>query len=83
MEIQIRKRDGRLEPYQRKKLVKSMTAAGASPQVAGSIASEIEQWMPKVAIEGVVQSSTIREKVLQLLKPQDLKSALAFEQYKK
>lgn len=80
--IQVRKRDGTLENFEMEKLEKSIRAADAGSETAHSIASEIEKWLPKVATNNIVQSSTLRGKILQLLRPQNPKAALSFEQYK-
>ncbi len=81
--IQVRKRDGSLENFEMEKLEKSLKAADTCSETARSIASEIEKWLPKVATNNIVQSSALREKVLELLRPQNPKAALDFEQYKK
>lgn len=41
--IQVVKKDGKTEPFQRQKIIKSCTAAGAPADVAASIADEIEK----------------------------------------
>ncbi len=81
--IKVRKRDGSLEPFKREKTIESMEAAGASPEAAESITSEVEEWLIKAATNKIVQSSAIRKRVLELLRPQDPKAALNFERYKK
>ncbi len=83
LSTKVRKRDGDLEKFEREKVIKSITSAGASPAEAESIASEIEKWIQKTSTNETVQSSSIRKKVLELLRPQNPKAALDFEQYKK
>ncbi len=83
LSTKVRKRDGNLAKFEREKVKKSITSAGGSPAEAESIASEIEKWIQKTSINGTVQSSSIRKKVLELLRPQNPKAALDFEQYKK
>jgi len=43
MAIQVVKRDGKTEPFQRQKIVKACTAVGAPADVAASIADEVEK----------------------------------------
>lgn len=43
MAVQVVKKDGKTEPFQRQKIVKSCTAVGAPADVAASIADEIEK----------------------------------------
>jgi len=61
--IMVKKRDGRKEPFVAEKIVVSAIKAGAPPDVARSIAREIELH----AIEGV-PAKEIRGKVLGMLK---------------
>jgi len=57
--VQVVKKDGKTEPFQRQKIVKACTAAGAPSDVAASVADEIE----KSAHEQMT-TSEIRTKVL-------------------
>ena len=43
MAIQVVKKDGKAEPFQRQKIVNSCTAVGAPADIAASIADEIEK----------------------------------------
>ena len=43
MVIQVVKKDGKIEPFRRIKIVKSCTSVGAPADVAASIADEIEK----------------------------------------
>lgn len=58
MAIQVVKRDGKAEPFQRQKIVKACTAVGAPADVAASIADEVEKsardQMPTSEIKAMV-----------------------------
>ena len=58
MAIQVVKRDGKTEPFQRQKIVKACTAVGAPADVAASIADEVEKsardQMPTSEIKSMV-----------------------------
>ena len=43
MAVQVVKKDGKAEPFERQKIVKSCTAVGAPADVAASIADDIEK----------------------------------------
>ena len=82
-ELKVRKRDGRIEDFMRDKVAASVRKAGASPEVAESIGIQVESWAGDAATEGVIKSSEIRTKVLELLRPLNPKAATAYETYKK
>ncbi len=58
MAIQVAKRDGKTEPFQRQKIVNACTAVGAPADVAASIADEVEKsardQMPTSEIKAMV-----------------------------
>ena len=81
--MQVKKRDGRLEDFDREKIIQSVMAAGLMEEEAESLASEVEVWVGEVAEEGVVSTLKIRDKVLELLRGRDPESATRFEEYKK
>ncbi len=59
---QVVKKDGKTEPFQRQKIVKSCTSAGAPADVAASIADEIEK-----SARDQMPSSEIRKMTLERL----------------
>ncbi len=81
--MQIKKKDGRLEDFDRGKISRGIVAAGASQEIGDTIATEVESWTDKVATDGVVSGIQIRDKVLELLQVQDPTAATSFEQYQK
>ena len=81
--MQVRKRDGRLEEFDRGKIYSGVVAAGLSEDGAESLASEVETWASTAAEEGVVSVFKVRDKVLELLRARDPEAAINFEEYKK
>lgn len=82
-ELQVKKKDGGVEPFMREKLSGSLVKSGATPDQAESITSQVESWVPSVAEEGVVPSSTIREKVSELLGAENPAAAENYSTFKK
>lgn len=62
MAVQVVKKDGKTEPFQRLKIVKACTAVGAPADVAASIADEIEK-----AARDQMPTSEIRATILDRL----------------
>ena len=80
MAIQVVKRSGKTEPFQRQKIVRSCTTAGAPADVAASIADEIEK-----SARDKMPTSEIRAMVLQRLgeiRPEWVKNWEKYEQTK-
>lgn len=82
MPIKVEKKDGRLEDFDRNKVSNGIVKSGASAAEAESIADQIETWAQSAAMAGVVKSSAIRTKVLELLRSVNPEAAAAFEAYK-
>lgn len=83
MPIKVKKKDGRLEDFDRNKVSGGVIKSGASPEEAKNIAAQIETWAQSAAVDGVIKSSDIRPKVLELLRSVNPKAAATFEAYKK
>ncbi len=83
MPIKVEKKDGRLEDFDRNKISGGVVKSGVSFEEAESIATQVETWVQSAALDGVVQSSDIRTKVLELLQPIDPEAAVSFKTYKK
>jgi len=83
MPIKVQKKDGRLEDFNRHKVSAGMVKSGASFEEAENIATHVENWAQKTAINGVVQTNEIRAKVLEILRSVNPEAAAAFEAYKK
>ncbi|OGM05576.1 hypothetical protein A2715_05840 [Candidatus Woesebacteria bacterium RIFCSPHIGHO2_01_FULL_39_32] len=83
MEIQVRKRDGNLEPWSYDKLVAAIGKAGIPVQEAEEIASSVQSWAQQSAVDGNIDSTQIRDKVIEALKSQFPSESRNFETYKK
>lgn len=81
--MQVEKKDGRLEDFERGKISRGIVAARASQETADAIAAEVENWAAGVATDEVISTAEIREKVLELLRTQDPAAVTNFEQYQK
>jgi transcriptional regulator NrdR family protein len=78
--VQVVKKSGKAEQFQRQKIVKSCTAAGAPADVAASIADEIEK-----AARDQMSTNEIRTMVLQKLgkiRPEWVKNWEKYDQTK-
>ena len=82
-ELQVRKKDGSVEPFLRDKIYNGVVKSGGTPDQADKVVADIEAWAPSVAAEGIINSSDIRIKVLELLKMENPAAAEQFETYKK
>ena len=83
MEVQVKKKDGQLEAFDRSKIINGLVKSGASSEEAESIASQIETWAQAAAADGVVDSSDIKIKLLELLEIANPEAATSFRAYKK
>lgn len=83
MELQVQKKDGRLEAFDRTKVLSGIVKSGASREEAESIATQIETWAQATAQNGVIGSLEIRGKALEILQSVNPKAAASFESYQK
>lgn len=81
--MQVQKRDGSLEEFDRSKISGGVVKAGTTPDQAESITTQVETWAQGAAVDGVVMASGIRMKVLELLRTVNPEAAAVFEAYKK
>ncbi len=81
--MQVKKKDGRLEDFDRGKISRGIVASGASQETADAIATEVENWAAGAATDETIAAAEIRNKVLELLRAQDPAAATNFEQYQK
>jgi len=81
--VQVQKKDGRLEEFDRNKLKQSILAAGANESEAESVTAQIEAWAPTMAVNNAVHSQVIRAKAIELLKIANSAAAKTYEEYKK
>ena len=83
MEIQVRKRDGNLEPWSFDKLVAAIGKAGIAVQEAEQIAGSVQSWAQQAAQDGNIESTQIRDKVIEVLTKDYPVESRSFEIYKK
>ena len=83
MELQIQKKDGRLEAFDRNKVLAGIVKSGALTEEAESITVQIETWAQDAAQNGVIGVLEIRGKVLEILRSVNPEAAARFESYQK
>lgn len=83
MEIKVQKKDRRLEDFDRNKVLNGIIKSGATPEQAERVTGQVEVWAPGAAVNGVIKSSGIKVKVLELLRSVNPEAAATFETYKK
>ena len=81
--MQIKKRDGSLEEFDREKIFRGAVAAGLAEEDATPLALAVEAWAGGVAEGTVASTLEVRNKVLELLREKDSEAAARFEEYKK
>ena len=83
MPLKVEKKDGTQEDFDRNKVASGIVKSGAASDVAENVASQVESWANTSAVAGVVRSSDIRAKLLELLRVSNPVVASAFEAYQK
>ena len=83
MPIKVKKKDGRLEGFDRTKISGGVIKSGVSSEEAEKITAQIETWVQSAAVDGIIKSSDIRIKALELLRLVNPKAATTFEAYRK
>ena len=83
MPIKVQKKDGRLEDFDRSKVSGGIVKSGATSEQAENVAAQVENWAQTATTNGVINSVTVREKVLELLRSVNPEVAVSFEAYRK
>lgn len=83
MPIKVQKKDGQLEDFDRNKVFGGVIKSGGTPEEAENVTKQVEVWTQTVAVGGMIKTSEIRTKVLELLRPLNAQVASSFEAYKK
>jgi len=81
--FKVQKKNGQLEDFERNKIVNGLLKSGATENEAEEIATEVENWLPTVAENGIVKTADIRIKVLEVLRNINPLAADNFENYQK
>lgn len=83
MPIKVQKKDGQLEDFDRNKIIQGIIKSGATPEQAETVTSQIEVWVQSAAVEGVIVSGELRNKVFEFLRAVNPEAAASFEAYRK
>ena len=80
--LQIQKKDGSSQDYDRRKLLTSLIRAQATPEQAMRVATDIETWLVSLNVQ-VVKSEEIKARIVEDLNKINPNAAHAYEVYKK
>ena len=80
--LQIQKKDGSSQDYDRRKLLTSLIRAQATPEQAMRVATDIETWLVSLNVQ-VVKSEEIKKRIVEDLNKVNPDAAHAYEVYKK
>lgn len=83
MPIKVQKKDGQLEDFDRSKIFGGVIKSGGTPEEAENVTKQVEVWVQTAAVGGMIKTSEIKTKLLELLRPLNTQAAFAFEAYKK
>lgn len=83
MDLQVQKKDGTLQPFDRSKISAGVMRSGASLEEAENVTGQVEAWAQGAAQNGVVGATELRTKVLEVLKTVNPVAGTAFESYQK
>jgi len=83
MDLQVKKRDGNLEPWSFDKLLASFNKAGVPNENSETLAEEVQSWAQENAEENVIPSVTVRDKVIEVMSRDFPAEAETFRVYKK
>ena len=81
--FKVQKKDGVQEDFDRNKIIHGATKSGASLEEAEKVVVEIEKWLPLASVNGVIATSAVRAKVLEVLGTLNPVAASIFQNYKK
>ncbi|PIU03949.1 hypothetical protein COT44_00270 [Candidatus Shapirobacteria bacterium CG08_land_8_20_14_0_20_39_18] len=83
MDLQVQKKDGTLQPFDRSKISAGVMRSGAGIEEAENVTGQVETWAQGAAQNGVVGATELRAKVLEVLKTVNPTAGTAFESYQK
>lgn len=81
--VKIQKKDGRIENFNKQKLQKSIFSAGATDSQSQLVTQEVEEWLYNIALGEIIDTQTIRSKVVDSLEEKNPKAAKAYQSYQK
>ena len=80
---QVQKKDGSLVDFDQTKIINGVLKAGGTQENAQKIATAVENWLPTVVVNDVVNALELRTKVIEELKTVNPTVAASFESYQK
>jgi len=80
---QVQKKDGSLVDFDQNKIVTGVLKAGGTQENVQKIAADVETWLPTIAINNVVKTSDLRNKIIEELRTVNPSTAANFESYQK
>lgn len=80
--MQVKKRDGRLEEFDREKLKRGFVAAGVADDEAEGYTGQVEDWAQSEAQDDVIASTAIWAKVVEILEESDSEAASRYKAYR-
>jgi transcriptional regulator NrdR family protein len=83
MNLQVQKKNGTMQPFDRTKVLSGLVKSGATSEQAEIVTSQVEAWAQTGAQNGVIGSLELRTKVLEFLKVVNPVAGAAFESYQK
>jgi len=83
IDIKVQKKNGSLQDFDRSKVTNGLVKSGATFDQAESVAAQIEAWIQGAAVNGLVKTSEIRTKILEILQPINPDAAAKFGAYRK
>ena len=81
--MKVEKRNGSLQDFDRSKLAASLVNAGATDADAQKIAVDVEAWAKAKAINDVIKSQAMRDKVIAVLRAEYPQVAEGYETFTK
>jgi len=81
--LKVEKKDGRIVDFDKSTISSVLTRVGLSGEEAGAVADKVEAWAQTAAEDGVIKTSAIRGKVLELISPEMVEEYKTFESQKR
>lgn len=80
--MQVKKRDGRLEGFDREKLKRGLVAAGVEDEKVAELVDQLEDWAQEAAVDETIESQAIWEKVVEVLEGADPDAVDRYKAYR-
>jgi hypothetical protein len=80
--FQVEKKDGQVVDFDKSKISSALERVGLAVAEAGTIADKVEAWASVAAEGGIIKTSAIRDKVLELITPKMAEEYKSFESQK-